>query len=54
MARTTKKAERAALEKKRRAIRRKLRGKRLAKGSGVKRATKTHPHRRAAATRGTR
>lgn len=44
--RTTKKAERAALQKARRRVRRKLSAKRRAKRAGAKRVTATHPHRK--------
>lgn len=49
--RNTKKAERAALAKQRRAIRRKLAAKQAAKRTGLKLKKKTHPHRRTAALR---
>ena len=51
MPKTTKKAERAALDKDRRKIRRKLRAKRRAKSSLDRKNAKTHPHRRTAALR---
>lgn len=51
MPRTTKTAERAALLKQRRSIRRKQAAKRKAKRSGPAKVTKTHPHRRTAGVR---
>lgn len=49
--RNTKKAERAALAKQRRAIRKKLAAHKASKRSGLKLKKKTHPHRRTAALR---
>lgn len=49
--RNTKKAERTALAKQRRAIRRKLAAQKAAKRTGLKLQKKTHPHRRTAALR---
>lgn len=48
MPRTTKKAERAALDKSRRKVRRKLRAKQVGKRP-VARTTKSHPHRKSTA-----
>jgi hypothetical protein len=51
MPRHTKKRERAALQKIRRKVRRRLRAHKRAKNGTARRKTATHPHRRASALR---
>jgi len=54
MPRTTKKAEREALAKKRRKVRRKMNAHQAAKRKGLTAQQRSHPHRRTAALRARR